>query len=148
MGTVRRRGDESRRRVACAACGRHTVVAGSIRARLLVVESDDAVRDGIRAILVRAGHETEVAADPETALARQRTAPADVVIINIKGAGLDLVRQVRNLSAEVAVIALSIRTSYGVSDPLAVARQFGADAAMRIPFAPSDLVAAVDEVKP
>jgi DNA-binding response OmpR family regulator len=53
------------------------------RARLLVVEDDEDIREALRSVLEREGFAVTVAADGRDALARLREAPVDLVLLDL-----------------------------------------------------------------
>jgi DNA-binding response OmpR family regulator len=80
-------------------------------ARVLLIEDDQAVRDGLEFALRRQGHSVESAATGEAGLSRLRTGPPDIVVLDLMLPGIDgfeVCRRVR-AAGTVPVIMLSAR---------------------------------------
>jgi DNA-binding NtrC family response regulator len=82
----------------------------SVPARILVVDDDAADAEALRALLTEAGHDVEIAASTEEALARFREETYAVVVADVQlpgESGLDLVRELRNLAPATAVVVMT-----------------------------------------
>jgi DNA-binding response OmpR family regulator len=147
----RRRGSDAVRKVQCTGCRKAAVVTNTLAARLLLVAPDSAIRDGVRAMLANAGHDVRDAGSVEDALYAHRENPVDVVVVDLSAPGrLDgqqAIRRLRGEFTQLAVVAMAPRTSYGVADPLAAARQLGAARTLRMPFSTQELLAAISEAR-
>ena len=53
------------------------------RARILLVEDDEALRDVVERNLLARGHDVSIAADARSALAQLHTAPFDLIVLDI-----------------------------------------------------------------
>lgn len=83
-------------------------VAG-LRARVLVVDDDPAVRRGLARLLLARGHEVLTAEDAAGTLALLASEPIDVAVVDLgmpAPAGLSLVERVRDEHPEVEVVAM------------------------------------------
>jgi CheY-like chemotaxis protein len=151
LSPERPRGAERVRKATCSRCGNAAVVSNTWIARLLVVAGTDELRAGVRSMLASAGHEVTEAGDVASALRSYRESPADVVIVDLSAPGkMDGQAVIRGLRAEfpnAKAVAMSPRTSYGVADPLAAARQLGAVRILRMPFSANDLLGVVGEAR-
>ncbi|HEX9581586.1 MAG TPA: response regulator [Gemmatimonadales bacterium] len=151
LSSERRRGADRVRKVECSTCGKAAVVTNTWTAKLLFVASDTAVRDGVRSMMVNAGHDVSDAADLEGALRVWRESPQDVVVVDLSVPGRldgqDVIRRLRSEFADVPVVAMGPRASYGVADPLAAARQLGALRTLRMPFSTPELLTAIAEAR-
>ncbi len=151
LGRGRRRGTEVLRRVECSGCGRSAVVANNSMARILVISQKSQVRDALRGVLSEAQHDVVEAADAAVGLWAYRLEPADVVLVDVLATGrvdaAEFVRKLRKEFPDARVVAMSGRTSYGVADPLAVAKQLGASRTIRIPLSRQELLQVVEEVR-
>ncbi|MEU8380247.1 response regulator transcription factor [Streptosporangium sp. NPDC048865] len=58
-------------------------------ARVMLIEDDPSVREGLRLSLSRHGHEVDVAGTGEEGLRRLRATPADIVVLDLMLPGLD-----------------------------------------------------------
>lgn len=119
-----------------------TVTASTI----LVVDDDPLIRGVAKAILEKYGHTVRIAADGEAGLAAIAAAPPDAVFLDIlmpRKEGLETLRELKRQFPEVAVIAMSGSMMRDRNDFLSIATKFGADAVMRKPFTPEDLLIAL-----
>jgi CheY-like chemotaxis protein len=102
-------------------------------------------------MMVNAGHDVSDAADLEGALRVWRESPQDVVVVDLSVPGRldgqDVIRRLRSEFADVPVVAMGPRASYGVADPLAAARQLGALRTLRMPFSTPELLTAIAEAR-
>lgn len=118
-------------------------------ARIILIDDDDAVRAATRRALDRAGHEVREASDGEAGLALLAESGADLVITDIFMPGQDGIVTLRRIRKEfpgVKVIAVSGGDSTGRIDLRRDAELLGAATSLRKPFAPTDLLRAVDAV--
>ena len=60
--------------------------------------------------------------------------------------GIELILELRRTSRPVPVLAMSGGSAYGADRVLPMARMLGAEATLRKPFLPSELVAAVEAI--
>ncbi len=98
-------------------------------ARILVVDDDDSIREMLRAMLERDGHEVVDASNGVEAIALYRLTQVDVVITNIlmpEKEGLETIRELREEFPDVKIIAMSGGGQLGTVSYLEVARAFGA----------------------
>jgi len=113
---------------------------------ILVVDDDPLIRGVAKTILEQHGHTVRMAADGEAGLAAVADAPADVVFLDIlmpRKEGLETLRELKRRFPQVAVIVMSGSLMRDRNDFLSIATKFGADAVMRKPFAPDDLLGAL-----
>ncbi len=90
-------------------------MSAELTRRVLVVDAEPQIHRLI-AVLLGGGHRVDGAGDPEEALDRILETPYDVVIIDEESSttgvtGLDLLRKIRRLAPELAVILMSGRAS-------------------------------------
>ena len=84
-------------------------------ARLMVVDDDESVRCVLRTLLIRDGHEVQMAASVDEALSRLATTDYDVIITDIimpKRSGLELLGLIRDMAPEVKVVLVTGEPSY------------------------------------
>ncbi len=113
--------------------------------RIIVVDDERAIADGVAAYLRRDGHETETAATPTRAVELGRTDP-DLMILDLMlagGSGFDVLRTLRGEGIHVPVIILSARVD--LVDRV-TGLELGADDYVTKPFEPRELVARVGAV--
>jgi CheY-like chemotaxis protein len=151
LGRPRRRGNDVARQVRCLGCGRTAVVINTRVARVLIIEQKDVVRETLRTILAGAGHDVVEAADAGVGLAAYELAPPDIVFIDVLGSGRmdapEFVRRLRQTFPDARVVAMAGRPSYGVVDPLSVARQLGAMGSIRMPFSRDEVLRVVEQTR-
>ena len=117
--------------------------------RVMVVEDDNSVRELLREILKRAGHEVMAAGNGKEALALYKKTPADLIITNIlmpEKEGLETIQELRRENPDIKIIAISGGGQIGPADYLEVARRFGAMRTFSKPFDRKELLKAVDEL--
>jgi DNA-binding response OmpR family regulator len=113
-----------------------------MKSRILIVDDDADIRELVRTLLERAGHEVVEAADGRAGLKALYAAPADLVILDVTMPGLDgwaTLERIRDVS-EVPVLMLTAR-----ADELERVRGLtgGADDYVAKPFGRQELVARV-----
>ena len=109
---------------------------------LLLIDDDNQIRPFYRLALERAGYGVAEAADGLDGVRAYRKSPADVVVCDLfmpGQDGLQTIRELRRLSPEVKVVAMSA----GGEGPLAEALALGAAAALEKPFGLAELLGAV-----
>ncbi len=127
------------------------MVANNSMARVLVISQKPDLRDALRGVLSEAQHEVIEAADAGVGLWAYRVEPADVVLVDVLATGridaAEFIRKLRKEFPDARVVAMSGRTSYGVADPLAVAKQLGAIRTVRIPLSRQEILQVVEEAR-
>jgi CheY-like chemotaxis protein len=112
--------------------------------RLLVADDDADMRQSMRLLLERAGHEVELATDGVDALNLQRGRACDVLITDIfmgESDGLEAIEKFRSEFPEVRIIAMSGGSKRFAGDRyLATASLAGADAVLLKPFKIDELL--------
>ena len=111
--------------------------------RVLIVDDNEEMRESLKTLLEEWGYEVDVAADGQQALALQDRHPADTLLTDLfmpEQDGLETIQSFRARFPQMRIIAMSgdahIRFK---TDFLAVAREAGADVALRKPFAAAAL---------
>ena len=116
--------------------------------RILIIEDDPGVRDLLRELLVRDGHEVVEAADGRAGIRLYREQGADLAITDIvmpEQEGLETIRQLRAEFPDVKIIAISGELMDDF-DPLAVAKKLGALRTFAKPFDLNGFLSEVREV--
>ena len=114
-------------------------------ARIVVVDDERVIADGVAAYLRRDGHDVETAATPARALELGRAGP-DLMILDVMlagGSGFDVLRTLRGEGSRLPVIMLTARVD--LVDRVA-GLELGADDYVTKPFEPRELVARVGAV--
>ena len=106
--------------------------------RLLVADDNSDMRQSMRLLLERAGHEVELAADGAKALEMQRSHACDVLVTDIfmgESDGLDAIKNFRREFPNVRIVAMSGgRGPIRGESYLTTATVIGADATLYKPF--------------
>jgi len=116
--------------------------------RIYLIDDDEALRNGLRDVLERAGHEVQVA---ENGLAAGRTLqdwPVDLVICDMlmpDAEGFEVLRMVRTGSPGAKFVMIS-GASGELSGFLDRAPMLGADAVLQKPFAPQELLTLINAI--
>jgi len=110
--------------------------------RILVVDDNEDLRSTIQALLRADGFDVAVAGNGQAALALHQSHPADVVITDLfmpDKDGIETIVELRKLSPQLKIVAISGWTSTQGSDYLQVAREIGATVTLQKPFDPQEL---------
>lgn len=112
-------------------------------ARILIVEDDESLRDGLTVLLRREGYEVDAAADAREALEAARRARPDVAVLDVRlpagPNGLSIARKLRR-DAEIPILFLSAADSE--EDRLA-GFEAGADDYVVKPFSAREVAARI-----
>jgi CheY-like chemotaxis protein len=114
--------------------------------RILLVDDDDAYREGVRRVLVSRGYDVVESRDGREALRRPDLAGVDLVITDIvmpEIEGLELITRLRGARPDVKILAVSGSPYALPGNYLEVARKMGAAATLTKPFGVEELVDAV-----
>jgi DNA-binding response OmpR family regulator len=117
--------------------------------RILVVDDDDKVRQAICDALELNGHEIVAAGNGLRALESFSAGAFDLVITDIvmpEKEGLETIIELRGLSPDLAILAISGGGSFVPGGYLKSALMLGADKALEKPFSLSLLLETVDEL--
>lgn len=115
---------------------------------VLIVDDDDQIRRLLRAALEQAGYEVAEGRSGREGLARYRSKPSDVVVMDIlmpDKDGLEAIIELRREYPEAKVIAITGGSAkVNVPDFLDVAKMLGAKRTLRKPLAMTEFLAAVE----
>jgi CheY-like chemotaxis protein len=118
----------------------------SAMARILLLDDDIAFQEPLVEILSRAGHEVTATTSGLEAVRHVKLSPCDLVITDIlmpEQDGIETIGAIRKVSAKLKIIAISGGGQMGVDFYLTLARRLGADAVLKKPFLPAEILAAV-----
>lgn len=104
---------------------------------VLIVDDDPLARDSLRLMLERAGYQVVEATDGLEAMKLFKGSPADLVVTDIfmpEMDGIEIIRELRILSPEVKIIAVSGGGLISEKEMLKIASGFGVDATFSKPF--------------
>jgi CheY-like chemotaxis protein len=111
--------------------------------RILVVDDEQVVAEGLARLLAEYGHQVSLASDGETGLRRYREQPFDLVITDAVMPGIDgaaFVERLRAIDPQAQVLAISGQTVSGQVDQMLRAGAFGF---VNKPFVVDELLAAI-----
>jgi CheY-like chemotaxis protein len=119
--------------------------------RILLVDDDELFRPMVEDALAHLGHQVVIARSGQEALTRYAEQPVDVVITDIvmpDKDGLETIRELRQITPGLSVIAMSGGGRGSANDYLHCAKCFGATALLEKPFSIQDLVGVIDAIAP
>ena len=111
--------------------------------RVLVVDDDPGMRDGMAMSLKRAGFVTEQARSGEDALRMTRPGAFDAVVTDLRMTGMDGLQLTARLKALDTSLPVLLVTAFGSLDTAREAMRLGAFDYLSKPFSPEELVTAV-----
>ena len=112
--------------------------------RILIVEDNATLREGLSDLLEAAGHTVEAAADGLTAARRGVDTSIDLVLLDLmlpKRDGFDVCQQLRDLRSDVLILILTAR---GAESDKVRGLKAGADDYLTKPFGARELLARID----
>ena len=114
--------------------------------RILVVEDEPVLREGLVDLLSGEGHSVEAVADGEAALERGSAPAIQLVVLDLmlpKLDGIEVCRRLRELRADLPILILTAR---GSEDNKVHGLQAGADDYVTKPFGTRELIARVNSL--
>ena len=122
-------------------------------ARILVIDDREDIRDLVKLMLTQSGHEVVLAVDGDDGLQRFQAQPIDLVICDVfmpRKEGLETVKELRRMAADLPIITMSGNPSGTDADPdfrgpdfLRMTAMVGATATIAKPFKRDQLLALV-----
>ncbi|MEM7350682.1 MAG: response regulator transcription factor [Acidobacteriota bacterium] len=112
--------------------------------KILVVEDDPMLRDGLGDLLRGAGHEVETVADGAAGASRGRDEPFDLVILDLMLPRLDGIEVCRRLRTVRPSLPIMMLTARGAEEEKVKGLRAGADDYVTKPFGARELLARVD----
>ncbi len=112
---------------------------GKEKARILVIDDEEIVRDSMAGWLREDGYSVETAPDGRTAIERIRAEPWAILLVDLKMPGIDglqVLEEAKKLQPEASVI---IMTAYATVDTAVQAMKMGAYDYLVKPFEPEEL---------
>ena len=109
-------------------------------ANLLVIDDEADIRDGLRDLLVSRGHSVIEAGDGAEGLMQLAGNDIDLVLVDIimpSKEGIETIKEIRRMSPEVRIVAMSGHPSKDFY--LDLASRLGANAVLCKPFQPAEL---------
>jgi DNA-binding response OmpR family regulator len=117
-----------------------------MKARVLVVDDEPAIRESVAYALEREGFDVEAVADGESALETARTVPLDAIVLDIMlpdVPGTEVCRRLRGVSA----VPIVLLTAKDTEVDRVVGLELGADDYVTKPFSLVELIARVRAVR-
>jgi len=112
--------------------------------KILVVEDDPLLREGLVDLLTSAGHAADAVADGEAALARATDPAIELLLLDVmlpRLSGIEVCRRVREVRHELPILLL---TALGAEDDKVRGLRAGADDYLSKPFGTRELLARVE----
>jgi CheY-like chemotaxis protein len=113
---------------------------------ILIIDDDALFRGVISRALKAQGHQTVIALDGVDALKTIRHETFDLIITDLfmpNKEGLEVIQEIRALLPVIPILAVSSDGLAGYTSFLKVALAFGANAALRKPFSPEQLLESI-----
>jgi len=114
--------------------------------RILVVEDEPVLREGLADLLTAAGHRVEAVSDGETALERGSDPSLQLLLLDLMLPGLDGIEVCRRLRELRPGLPILILTARGSEDEKVAGLEAGADDYVTKPFGTKELLARVESV--
>ncbi len=114
--------------------------------RVLVVEDEEGIRALLRTTFEVAEIAVDEAGNAESARERMERARPDIIILDIRLPGVNGLEFCRTLKADPATREVPVILLTGADTPQDVARSAGADALLRKPFSPLELLNIVEQL--
>jgi len=114
--------------------------------RIVVIEDEDAIRQGVVDALAYAGYRPAEAADGETGLLAARDAETDLVLLDLQLPGMDGLDMLVELRKTHPTLPVIILTARGSEDDRVQGLKYGADDYVVKPFSARELLARVEAV--
>ncbi len=113
---------------------------------VLVVDDDETLSDVLVGYLERAGHQTRVAPDGDTALASVASLPPELIVLDLMLPGLDGLEVCRRVRADHPQLPVIMLTALGEAEDRIAGLEVGADDYVTKPFSPRELVLRIESV--
>src|SRR5258707_8603796 len=112
--------------------------------RVLIVEDDRVLREGVMDLLRGGGYEAEAVADGTEGLRRAIAEPFDLVLLDLALPGLDGIEVCRRLRMTRPAVPILMLTARGSEDDKVRGLNVGADDYVTKPFGARELLARVE----
>ncbi|HKK01259.1 MAG TPA: response regulator, partial [Desulfuromonadales bacterium] len=109
--------------------------------RILVVDDNAAIRDGVRRALCGCGFYVETFGSGALAIERMAENPFDLVITDLKMPGMDGIEVLRQIKSQQPDVPIVMITGYSTVDTAVESMKSGAVDYISKPFTPEEIVA-------
>lgn len=119
------------------------------KAKIIVVDDDKDVRDGIRLVLETCGYDVDTASDGEKGILLIESSPFDIAVIDLympRKEGIEMIMELRSAYPDLGIIAISGGGKVAGVNYLDLAKKLGANATLMKPFSSTDIIDAVNEL--
>jgi len=116
-------------------------------ARVLIVDDDPYIREGVHDVLKACGHSVIEAENGAVGLDRLATHSVDLVLVDLvmpRKEGIETIQEIRRAQPDKKIVAMSGCDAKGTY--LGFAKRLGADAVLSKPFQPADLLETIGRV--
>ena len=120
-----------------------------VMTKILIIEDDDEVRDLVKRVLIKEGHEIFEAADGVLGVSVFRKTDPDIVISDIvmpNQDGFETIEEILTIEPNTKIIVISGGGTRSPERHSKHAKDIGAIKTLAKPFTPPDLVKVVEEV--
>jgi len=117
--------------------------------KILIIDDEVYIRDGLKQILDMEGFTTKVAGDGKEALRMIEEEKPDLVITDIimpEKDGVEVICKAKEKYPDLKIIAISGGGRISAHDYLKIAKQLGANSILTKPFSSSDLISEINKV--
>ena len=117
--------------------------------RILIIDDEPNILLMLKKMLEKAGYEIDLASNGVEGLSLFRNSPSDLVITDIimpEKEGLETIREMKRMSPELKIIAMSGGGKISAENYLGTAKIFGASKLLEKPFTRDQMVTAVKEL--
>jgi DNA-binding NtrC family response regulator len=114
-----------------------------IRVRVLIIDDEPSVGDGLRLVLEENGFEPVLVNNGREGLEQSRKGHFEFVIVDLfltDAYGLDLIKDIHQRNPKLPILLI---TGHGSPEVFAAARKLGAVGALSKPFQPAELLALI-----
>ncbi len=114
--------------------------------KILIIDDEPHILLMLKKMLEREGYEIDIASDGSEGLELFKNDPTDLVITDIimpEKEGLETIREMKRMKADLKIIAMSGGGKISADNYLDTAKIFGASAVMQKPFTPKEMVATI-----
>lgn len=117
--------------------------------KILVIDDEVYIREGLKQVLQMEAYEVQVAADGKEAIALIQKDIPDIIITDIimpEKDGVEVICNVKEKYPDIKIIAISGGGRISAHDYLKIAKQLGANTILTKPFSSNDLIMEIQKL--